>query len=59
MAHGQDWCRGKMKEMFDSDDITLIKFLMKLRNSNEVVEYIDTYMYGKPGKQAFTTEFLR
>ena len=59
----RDWCKGQMKLLNGSEDLTLVEFLMGLASSGETAEYIQLYLgnspAGKPAVAAFTMEFLR
>lgn len=59
----RDWCKGQMKLLNGSEDLTLVEFLMGLASSGETAEYIQLYLgnstAGRPAVAAFTTEFLK
>lgn len=55
----QEWGRAKMRMFQNSDDLTLIKWLMTLRSAGEVADYVNTYFPNHPAAPNFIAEFLR
>lgn len=55
----RDFCRGKIRELTGSEDLTLVEFLLTLNSSSETAEYIELYLGKTPQAAAFTTEFLK
>ncbi|KAK9790766.1 hypothetical protein WJX73_000621 [Symbiochloris irregularis] len=55
----EEWGRAKMRVFQNSEDLTLIRWLMTLRSAGEVADYVNTYFPNHPAAPAFIAEFLR
>ena len=48
-----------MRALNDSDDLTLVDFLLSLPSAGEVTEYVQLYLGNSPRAAAFGNELIR
>jgi hypothetical protein len=48
-----------MRALNDSDDLTLVDFLLSLPSAGEVTEYVQLYLGDSPRASAFGNELIR
>lgn len=53
------FCRAEMRVLNDSDDLTLVDFLISLPSAGEVTEYVQLYLGGTARAAAFGNELIR
>jgi hypothetical protein len=53
------FCRAEMRALNDSDDLTLVDFLLSLPSAGEVTEYVQLYLGNSPRAAAFGNELIR
>ena len=53
------WCKAQMSQLNNSDDMTLVDFLLGLPSAGEVQEYVMLYLGKTPQANAFATELIR
>ena len=53
------WCRQEMVQLAQSDDLTLIFFLLSLTSDEEVREYVIQYLGNTAAVRRFSEEFIR
>ena len=53
------FCRAEMRVLNDSDDLTLVEFLLSLPSAGEVTEYVQLYLGGTARAAAFGNELIR
>ena len=53
------WCKAQMSQLNNSDDMTLVDFLLGLPSAGEVQEYVTLYLGKTPQANAFATELIR
>ena len=53
------WCKAQMSQLNNSDDMTLVDFLLGLPSAGEVQEYVALYLGKTPQANAFATELIR
>ena len=58
-ANFKDFCRAEMKALNDSDDLTLVDFLLSLPSAGEVTEYVQLYLGTTARAAAFGNELIR
>ena len=55
----KSFCRAEMRALNDSDDLTLVDFLLSLPSAGEVTEYVQLYLGDSPRAAAFGNELIR
>ena len=55
----KSFCRAEMRALNDSDDLTLVDFLLSLPSAGEVTEYVQLYLGNSPRAAAFGNELIR
>lgn len=53
------WCKAQMSQLNNSDDMTLVDFLLGLPSAGEVQEYVALYLGKTPQASAFAVELIR
>ena len=53
------WCRAEMRALNDSDDVTLVDFLLSLPSAGEVQEYVQLYLGDTERAKSFGAELIR
>ena len=53
------WCKVQMMQLNNSDDMTLVDFLLGLPSAGEVQEYVALYLGKTPQASAFAVELIR
>lgn len=53
------WCKMQMSQLNNSDDMTLVDFLLGLPSAGEVQEYVALYLGKTPQAAAFAAELIR
>ena len=53
------WCRAEMQALNNSDDMTLVDFLVSLPSAGEVTEYVQLYLGDTQRSAAFANELIR
>ena len=53
------WCKVQMTQLNNSDDMTLVDFLLGLPSAGEVQEYVALYLGKTPQAMAFAAELIR
>ena len=54
----EKWCKEKMYQINGSEDLTLVAFCMTLNDSNEIRQYLTTYLGNTAQVNSFATEFV-
>ena len=52
------WCKGEMRKLTNSDDLTLLEFCYSLQSDGEIKEYLSMYLGGSPSVNSFASEFI-
>ena len=55
----EKWCKGQMRQLNGSDDLTLVSFCMTLTDQDEIRQYLTAYLGATKPVERFATEFLR
>ena len=55
----RSWCKAQMSQLNNSDDMTLVDFLLGLPSAGEVQEYVALYLGKTPQAAAFAGELIR
>mmetsp|Transcript_20038 Transcript_20038/g.41899 ORF Transcript_20038/g.41899 Transcript_20038/m.41899 type:complete len:1092 (-) Transcript_20038:300-3575(-) len=55
----EKWCKEQMTKLTGTDDLTLMQFCMTLTDSNEIRQYLVTYLGSSPQVNNFANEFIQ
>jgi hypothetical protein len=55
----ESWCKDQMRQINNSDDLTLVSFCMTLTDKDEIRQYLTAYLGSTPAVNNFATEFIR
>ena len=55
----ENWCKGQMQKINNSDDLTLVSFCMTLTDPIEIRQYLTAYLGSSPEVNNFANEFIK